>query len=290
MLWGYANGWWPEFLSRDKDPLYAKLKFLLAYGLKETGVPIEDVIAMSDADRARLGRFLADNDLHLTPYVGYDYVNAPPEEAARASAELIAALREFVPLLRAWSVFTRAGCTHRFDHAMPVEEKIERLCAALVPIASACHALGTPLAINNQGEFYISDFVEMCERTPHLFIHLDTANIFWAGERIHPAFETCAPYVVGTHWRDELISIGVRDPRGVLLHNCVTGEGDVGLRECYDQLVRLAPNPKRLVMEIEMFPQSGISKTEALERSLAFVRSLAIERSLAFERRLPEAD
>ena len=274
MLWGYANGWWPEFLTRDEDPLYAKLKFLLAYDLKETGIPIEDVVAMDDADRDRLGAFLADNDLHLTPYVGFDYVNASAEEAARSTEGMVAALREHVAMLRAWAVFTKAGCTHRFDHAMPVEEKIDRLCARMAPIASACRELGAPLAINNQGEFYISDFVEMCERTPHLYLFLDTANIFWAGERIHPAFETAAPHVIGTHWRDELITIGERTPRGVMLHNCVTGEGDVGLRECYDLLLQLAPDPGRLVMEIEMFPPAETDKTEALERSLAFVRSL----------------
>lgn len=274
MLWGYALGWWPEFLTLDQNELYAKLEFLVAHDLKATNIRLEQLLAMPPDERARLGEFLADNDLHLTPYVWFDYVNAAADEARRRTDEMIAGLSECVPLLRAWVVVTHAGCGHRFDRTMPPQEKVRRLSEALGPIAAACHALGAPLAINNQGDFYVSDFVELCERTPHLGVHLDTANIFWAGERIHPAFETIAPYVFGTHWRDERITIGERKPRGVMLHNCVTGEGDVGLRECYDQLVRLAPNPGRLVMEIEMFPPSEMNKTEALEKSLTFVRSL----------------
>jgi len=274
MLWGYALGWWPEFLTLDENELYAKLKFLLAHDLKATNIKLEQFLAMPQEERARLGEFLAENDLHLTPYVWFDYVNSTAEEAKQRTDEIVAGLSECVPLLRAWVVVTHAGCGHRFDRTMPPEEKVRRLSEALRPLAAACHELGAPLGINNQGDFYVSDFVELCERTPHLGVHLDTANIFWAGERIHPAFETIAPYVIGTHWRDERITIGERKPRGVMLHNCVTGDGDVGLRECYDQLVRLAPNPRRLVMEMEMFPPREMDKTEALEKSLAFVRSL----------------
>jgi len=274
MLWGYALGWWPEFLTLDENELYAKLKFLLAHDLNATNIKLEQFLAMPQEERARLGEFLAENDLHLTPYVWFDYVNSTAEEAKQRTDEIVAGLSECVPLLRAWVVVTHAGCGHRFDRTMPPEEKVCRLSEALRPLAAACHELGAPLGINNQGDFYVSDFVELCERTPHLGVHLDTANIFWAGERIHPAFETIAPYVIGTHWRDERITIGERKPRGVMLHNCVTGDGDVGLRECYDQLVRLAPNPRRLVMEMEMFPPREMDKTEALEKSLAFVRSL----------------
>jgi len=274
MLWGYALGWWPEFLTLDEDPLYARLKFLLAHDLRATNIKLDQLMAMTAEERARLGAFLADNDLHLIPYVWYDYVKSTPDEAKQHTDEIIAVLTECVAMLRTWIVVTHAGCGHRFDRTMPVGEKVRRLSEALGPISAACHALGAPLAINNQGDFYVSDFVELCERTPHLGVHLDTANIFWAGERMHPALETIAPHVFGTHWRDERITIGERKPRGVMLHNCCTGDGDVGLRECYDQLVKLAPDPKRLVMEIEMFPPSEMDKTEALEKSLAFVRSL----------------
>ena len=274
MLWGYANGWFPEYLTRDEDKLYAKLKFLLAYGLKETGIELDEFLTLDDAGRDRLGQFLADNDLHLTPYVWYDYVGSSPDDAGRAEDRIGEALREYTPLLRNWSIFTKPGCGHRFDRTVPVEEKLARMSKALAPIAAAGKELGTPLGINNQGDFYISDFVELCEMTPGLYIHLDTSNIFWAGERIFPAFEQAAPYIVGTHWRDERIVIGSRKPRGVLLESCATGDGDVPLRECMAILLEKAPDPERLVMEIEMFRPRGSDSVECLERSLAFIRSL----------------
>jgi sugar phosphate isomerase/epimerase len=277
VLWGYANGWYPEFLARDDDELYAKLKFLLAHGLQETGVPLEDVAALPEGERARLGEFLEENDLHLTPYVGYDYVNAGEDEARSATEEICEGLQRYGPMLRAWCVFTNARAGHRFDRSVPVEEKIERLCTRLRPLAAACHQMGMPLGINNQGDFYCHEFAEMCERTPHLFVHLDTANIYWAGERFWPAFETVAPHVIATHWRDERVLIGQRKPRGVALKNCAMGEGDVPLRRAYTHLLEVAPRPDRLVMEIEMFSPPEMTHAECLEKTLAFVRSLEEE-------------
>lgn len=274
MLWGYANGWFPEFLSADDDVIYAKLKFVLNHGLSEISLDLDALLELSQVDRDRLGTFLAENDLHITPQVWFDYVHASDEEASAQRDRIIAALRELQPLLRNYTVFTKAGCGQRFDREVPLHYKLDRLAERMAPIAAACHEMGTPLGINNQGDFYIADFVGMCERIPHLMLHIDTANIFWGGEPIFPAFERAAPYTVGTHWRDEICEIGVRKPRGVMLHNCVTGQGDVDLRRCYHVLLQKAPDPDRLVMEIEMFPQRELPKDEALEQALEFCRSL----------------
>lgn len=277
MLWGYANGWYPEFLTRDEDELYAKLKFLLDHDLQETGVALDEIAAMTDEERDRLGAFLEDNDLHLTPSVWFDYLNADEDEARRKAEEIAADLRACGPVMRAWSVMTKAGAGHRFDRSPPLEEKLERLCRSMAPLAQVCHELDMPLMIDTQGDFYSADFVEMCRRVPHLYIHVDTANLFWACERIQPAFERMAPHVIGTHWRDERITIGNRKPRGVLLHNCVTGQGDVPLRELYPILLEKAPDPDRLVMQLEMFGPSEMDPRECLEQSLAFFRSFREE-------------
>jgi hypothetical protein len=42
MIWGYALIWKREYMTRDPDPLMAKLKFLVDYGLKETGIGLGD--------------------------------------------------------------------------------------------------------------------------------------------------------------------------------------------------------------------------------------------------------
>ncbi len=274
MLWGYANGWFPEYLTDDEDPLYAKLRFLLKYGFKEMPISLKDILDMEEAQRDKLGEFLSVHDLHLTPQVWYDYVGASEEEARRSEEEIIEGLRKHTGLLRNWSVFTMAGAGHRFDHDLPLEEKLQRLSDRLRPISAACHELGTSLGLNNQGDFYISDFVSLCQQTPELRLHIDTANIFWAGEPIFPAFELAAPLTVGTHWRDELCVPGNRQPRGLLLENCTTGEGDVPLRQCLEVLREKAPNPHRLVMELELFPQRGSDRVQALEKSIDFLRTL----------------
>jgi sugar phosphate isomerase/epimerase len=274
MLWGYANGWFPEYLGQVAgDRLRARIAFLRRWGFRETGCQLDELINRNDSDLARLGDELAEDGLHVTPMVGFDYVGADDDTAARETDRLAKQLDRLRPVLHNWTVFTRAGCGHRFDHEPPVEEKLDRLCRRLAPLATACRDMGTPLGINNQGDFYIRDFIALCERTPGLFVHLDTANIFWGGEPIHPAFDEVAPYVIGTHWRDEKITIGQRIPRGVLLHNIVTGQGDVGLESCFEILKAKAPQPDRLVMELELFPQSGIDRIEALRQAIGFLRT-----------------
>ncbi|MFC1715743.1 sugar phosphate isomerase/epimerase family protein [Candidatus Poribacteria bacterium] len=274
MLWGYANGWFPEYLTADEDPLYARLKFLLKYGFKEMPISLKDILVMEEPQRDKLGEFLNVHDLHLTPQIWYDYVGASAEEARYREEEIIKGLRQHTHLLRNWSVFTMASAGHRFDHDLPLEEKLQRLSARLRPISAACHELGTPLGINNRGDFYISDFVSLCQQTPELRLHIDTANIFWAGEPIFPAFELAAPLTIGTHWRDEICVPGNRKPRGLLLQNCVTGDGDVPLHQCLEVLREKAAGPDRLVMELELFPGSGSDRVQAIERAIAFLRTL----------------
>lgn len=274
MLWGYANGWFPEYLTEDDDPLHAKLKFLLRYGFREMPVLLKDILAMTEDQRDKLGEFLSVHDLHLTPQIWYDYVGTSEEEANRGEEEIIQGLRKHTQLLRNWSVFTMAGAGHRFDHDLPLDEKLQRLSTRLRPIAAACHELGTPLGINNQGDFYISDFLSLCQQTPELRLHIDTANIFWAGEPIFPAFELAAPLTIGTHWRDEICIPGNRKPRGLMLENCVTGDGDVPLEQCLQVLREKAPNPDRLVMELELFPPRGSDRIQAIQRSVSFLRTL----------------
>jgi len=275
MIWGYQNGWFPEFLAEDENVLWAKLKFLAKHGLHDTAVGLDELLGLSEAERDRIAAYLEEHDLRIEPAVKYDYVNADDSEAAERERGIVEGLERIVPKFRSVAVFTAAGCGHRFDGALPAEEKLERLSRRLAPLAKACEDLGTPMGINNQGDFYIGDFVQLCERTPGLMLWIDTANIFWACEPIFPAFEQAAPYIVGTHWRDERVILGNKKPRGVLLENCVTGQGHVDLRRCYQVLKEKAPNPDRVAMQIELFPPKGLAREEALEQALAFCRGLA---------------
>jgi sugar phosphate isomerase/epimerase len=274
MIWGYQNGWFPEYLTEDANVIWAKLKFLAKYELHDTAIELDELIALPENELRRIGEYLAEHDLHIEPQIWYDYVQASDSQAAEEQTRIIRSLERITPLLRSVAVFTKAGCGQRFDQMPTLAEKMTRLSKRLAPLAAACHDMGKPLGINNQGDFYISDFVELCDQTKDLKLWIDTANIYWAGEPLFPAFDLAAPYTIATHWRDEFVRLGNVKPRGVMLENIVMGQGSVDLARCYDSLCKNAPDPDHLLMEIEMFPQKKMSKIEALDQTLEFCRKL----------------
>lgn len=281
MLWGYALVWAGQFLKEDKDPLFAKLKFLLRHGLKSTGVGLKELDEMDPAKRDRLARFLADNDLHLMPYFNPGWMN-PDRDAVRRNVDaMLAKLEAYLPMLRVpHMVHTGGGGTHRFDREFPLQKQMDLLAEAMPPVARWCHEHGLRLGIENHGDYYVSDLVTLCGRVPHLGIFLDTGNTYLIGEAPLPAFELAAPHVVGSHFKDHRVR---PRPDGKPLHfeigASILGEGDVRLRECYDILVRRTPNPEKLNMQIELIPPSfnGNDPVEAVEKSVAFVKSLGAQ-------------
>ena len=275
MIWGYACPWYGEFLALDEDPLYARLKFLVEHDLTVTGVPISEIADMTDAERDLVAQFLVDHSLQLAPHVGLGYISSEAEAVKRETEAIVNALERYLPLLRGTIVKTTAGAGHRFDRDPPLEAKLERMSSALAPLAAACWDLGAPLAIENHGDFYCSDLVALCERTPHLHIFLDTGNTYLIGEQPMPAFEAAAPHTVGTHFKDHRVRprLDAR-PLHFEVGGSPLGEGDVPLRECYDLLLARAPYPDKLVMEIEMICPEDMSALECLDRSLSFIRSL----------------
>ena len=177
--------------------------------------------------------------------------------------------------MRGEIVMTGAGGGHRFDRSLPVEEKLDLMASAFAPLAGVCNELGAPLGIENHGDYYCSDLVTLCERTPHMGIFLDVGNTFLIGEQPIPAFEAAVPYTIGTHFKDHLVCPRLEArPLHFEIAGSALGEGDVPLRECYDMLLSDAPEPDSLVMEIEMISPDGMAPLDCLERSLSFIRSL----------------
>ena len=44
MLWGYANGWFREYLDENaEDTVHAKLDFIRKWGFRETSVSLEEL-------------------------------------------------------------------------------------------------------------------------------------------------------------------------------------------------------------------------------------------------------
>jgi sugar phosphate isomerase/epimerase len=275
MLWGYALVWMPELLALDDDPLMARLKWLARSGLQTTGIDLDDVECMNDAQRDRLGQFLADHDLSLTVYVHADYFAPDPDDTRRQIDRTLARLERYHELLRSRLVTSSAGRCHRFLREPSLAEQLERLSRWLAPLAEGCHRLGLPFGIENHGDYYCSDLVTLCRETPQLGIFLDTGNTYLIGEAPLPAFHAAAPYVVGGHFKDQRVRPRTdASPIHFEVGPAILGEGDVPLRECYQLLLDHAPRPRELVLEIELIPVADRPFLAAFERSLAFIRSL----------------
>jgi sugar phosphate isomerase/epimerase len=275
MLWGYALVWMGQYMRRDPDPLMAKLKFLADYGLQVTGISLSEVKEMDEARLNRIGQFLSDHDLSLHIHAGADYMNSDIDQVRRQIDEQVEGIARYHEVLRTPLVTTGVASTHRFMREPNLAQQMERLAGVLPALAAGCHDVEIPFGIENHGDYYCSDLVPLCQTIPHLGIFLDTGNTYLIGEAPMPAFEMAAPYVVGSHFKDH--HVGPR-PEARPLHfevgPSIIGDGDVPLRECYRLLLEKAPQPDKLIMEIEFIPPSDIDPLESLERSLAFVRSL----------------
>lgn len=275
MLWGYALVWMPQYLTRDSDPILARLKFLKHYDLKVTGIGLEDVPKMSHARRDIISQYLADNDLYMHFYVHPDYLNPDLGEVKRQVDEIMQNLEKYQKSFRTPLVTTGVGNVHRFMRKPSLAEQLERLSEVLPLLAKGCRKLGLPFGIENHGDYYCSDLVPLCQQTPELGIFLDTGNTYLVGETPLPAFQAAAPYTVGTHFKDHHVC---PRPEARPLHfevgPSVIGDGDVPLEECYQLLVEKNPAPDKLVMEIEFIPPEQPEPVEAVERSIAFIKSL----------------
>jgi sugar phosphate isomerase/epimerase len=229
---------------------------------------------MEPAERGAVFDFIERHDLRLTLGVGGGHF-AEADEAKRRTEAALEGIRRYKDRVRAPIVMTTAGGVHRFMREPSLAEQLDRLAERLPPLVAGCAAMGLRLGIENHGDYYVSDLVELCRRVPGLGIFLDTGNTFLIGEPPLPAIRAAAPYTIGTHFKDHRVRpcLDAR-PLHFEVGPSVLGEGDVGLAEAYRILMEHAPDPRNLVMEIEMVPPEDPGPIESLKRSLAFVRSL----------------
>jgi len=274
MIWGFAGPWYGDLYDYKRpDKLMARLEALHGFGIQMMSVGLDEFADMTEAEREQVATFVADHDMHVNVGVGHAPWDAAGDDARRVADDIAAQLPAFAAMLRSRICHTGARAGHRFDRAASVEQKIEGLARALAPVAAACGTAGLKLGIENHGDFYCSDWADLCRRTPGLGIFLDTGNTFLIGERPIPAYEAAAPHVVGGHFKDHLVN-PCYDPLRFEIGGAVLGEGDARLRECWDILLARAPDPKSLAMEIEMIRPEGMDTVECLQQTLAFCRSL----------------
>ncbi len=282
MIWGFAGPWYGEFRMRgeeylkdEKELFYASLAFIQHYGLSCLGSNFQQLEQMSAVECAELGQYLIDHDLCMSAGIGAKWLTMSIDDAQRFADKVDAQLTRFAGLMRTPIITTGAGAGHRFDRTLPVEEKLALLARALTPVAAVCHAHGLPFGIENHCDYYISDLVQLCQQTPHLGIFLDTGNTYMIGEKPLPAFAEAASYVVGGHFKDHYVAPRPNgSPMNFEVIGAALGEGDVPLRECYALLQQYAPQPERLVLELEMIVPPGMDPRECMNRSMEFVNSL----------------
>ncbi len=286
MIWGYAHVWFSEFLSLDPEPQLARLKFVSKWGLRSTGLDCESLARLSDQELEALYRHTEENDLvaNLTfQFGGFvesdDGVVAAPREAiARQRDAVIEVARRSASRLNSGVVSTEVGPAHRFLRRPNLQEQFELIARELEPLASELESMGLRLAVENHGDYYVSDIVRLCESVRNLWLFLDTGNTYLIGERPLEAVRTGAPYVAGVHFKDQTVRPRKdMNPINFEVAPAVTGEGDVPLREAYAILKEHAPDPERLMMEIELIPPRGVSAEEAMRRSVEFIRELEEE-------------
>lgn len=282
ITWGFAGPWYGqlESIPAGADKLPHHVAFARRHGLDSVSTGLAELRQRSREELQRLAEDLARDGLVIAPYIGCDFLTIAGKDAAREAEEIGRFLEEHRALFRGMIAKTSARAGHRFDGMAPWPDKRARLARSLRPLADACWQAGVPLAIENHGDYYCSDLVELCECVPHLYLFLDTGNTYLIGERPDFAFSAAAPWTIGTHFKDHRVRPRLDTfPLAFEIDGAPLGEGDVPLRECYALLRREAPWPDRLVMEIEMIAPAGINPLACFERSLAFVRSLQQEAS-----------
>ena len=273
--WGYALGWYGEFLQSDEDEHLAKLKFLTEFNFKCTHIGLKEADKFSDAKKDAVFGYLAEHDLDLMPSVGFNYLKSSGDEAKRETETQLKLLEKYAPLLRNRICHTGLSAGNRFESGMPAERVIDIISDRIGALAEGCAQIGTPLCAENHGDYYVSDIVNLCRITPHMYLFLDTGNTYLLGEKPLPAFYEAAPYTVGSHFKDQRVRpVPNANPLHFEVGNSDIGGGDAMLRECWDILRKHAPLPNHLTMLFEMFPPPGMDVMTCLEKSINFVKSL----------------
>ncbi len=272
MIWGYAGVWPGEFRVWEGDPSMNQLRFIIEHGFQSTGFNLSEM--RDPARRDEVAALVEQHDLRLTAHAHVRWFDPDVDEARRQTDAFLEDLAAYGDLLRVPIVTMVAGRCHRFMDSPSLAEQMDCLAQVLPYAAQACYEMGRPLGIENHGDYYCSDLVELCQRVPHLGIFLDTGNTYLIGEKSIPACREAAPYTIGTHFKDHYVHPEPQDGLKFVIGGAPLGEGHVGLEQVYRDLLDLAPEPDKLVMHWEMVPPKGMDGFECLERSWRFVRRI----------------
>jgi len=270
--WGMAGVFPGELELWRGDEWANKVRFVAEQGFSGGCIGVGDL--RDPVRRSFLAGLAQTHAQRQAVHLGVRYQVESETARERLAAEITTVLeaRREVPL--AFVCIVAEGESHRFDRVISLAEQLERLSAQLAPVVERCRAQGLPVVIENHADYYISDLIELCERTPGLGIQLDTGNCFLIGERPDLIPEAAFPLVQSTHWKDVYVR-----PNEQSLHFELTGatlgKGHAGLETIFARLLALHPDPASIRMMIEWVPDPQRDPRECLADSKRHLEKLS---------------
>jgi sugar phosphate isomerase/epimerase len=262
--WGMAGVFPGELELWRGDGWANQRRFVAAEGFSGGSVGVADLV--DPARRELLAGLAQSHGQVQAVHLGVQYQMEPSAAHRHLAGDVTKLLeaRGDVPL--AYVAIVTQGLSHRFDREIPLALQMERLSAQLSPVVERCRAEGLPVVIENHADYYLSDLVELCERTPGLGIQLDTGNCFLIGERPDLIPDAAFPLIQSTHWKDVYVR-----PNEKTLHFELTGAtlgaGHAGLETIFARLIALHPDPATIRMMIEWVPDPARDVKECLANS-----------------------
>ena len=262
--WGMA-GVFPGGLELWRGDAWTnQRRFVAAEGFSGGSVGVADLA--DPARRALLAGLAQSHGQVQAVHLGVQYEVESSETHERLAGEVKTLLEARAEVPLAYVGVVAKGLSHRFDREIPLALQLERLSAQLAPVVERCRAQGLPVVIENHADYYVSDLVELCERTPGLGIQFDTGNCFLIGERPDLIPDAAFPLIQTTHWKDAYVQ-----PNKKTLHLEITGAtlgaGHVGLEAIFARLIALHPDPASICMMIEWVPDPERDAKECLADS-----------------------
>lgn len=276
LTWSFAGPWYWEYCNwKDGkyNDLWSKTEFMIDRNFKVLPVDFAQLDELSEEELDSLYTKISEAQVTYRPHVSMDWTVATPQSAQKYAEKWMEAAKKYQRFFGYKLATTCLHPTHRFSREMSLHDKINHFSEILKPIALACHTAGYSFAVENHGDYYISDFVKICAITPYMGIFFDTGNCFLIGEKPLEAAREAAPFIYGVHLKDHCITINEGDLR-LELDGAALGQGDVGLKEIFDIIMKNSSNPDKILMEIELVKPKDSDTNQILDQSLAFVNTL----------------
>jgi sugar phosphate isomerase/epimerase len=222
------------------------------------GAPVVEcpITVWEDANLERVKEALSANGQELVPSLGADLL-ATGADLEREIAAIVEAIERYAAF---GGVSLAKACVYpmvhnRFRSDPPLREQLDRLIAALPPVAAAAEKAGIVLAWENHLDYRAHEVVEIIEGvgSPHLRFLFDMGNPFPVCEDPLEAARVAAPYVVLAHVKDIVVLPWTPSSPGYLaaMYACPLGEGNVPLRAIVEVLRDEAPDPETLPLALE---------------------------------------